>query len=122
MKKQITSARLLIMMTGSLPPGFFGNWTSFGGHLLLITLPLTSTRRSQNILQDSGASPGTAGVDAFFQDWQHENCLVVPPVVLFPKVLFSCFPGGHYWYLTGPQLSGLCWFISFGTSLSIIHF
>lgn len=36
-------------------------------------------------------NPGTAGVDAFFQDWQHENCLVVPPVVLLSKVLIFMF-------------------------------
>ena len=36
-------------------------------------------------------NPGTAGVDAFFQDWLHENCLVVPPVVLLSKVLIFMF-------------------------------
>ena len=96
------------MTTGSLSPVFLGNWTSFGGHLLLIALSLTTTRRSQNIFKDSGIlrvrNPGTAGVDAFFQDWQHENCLVVPPVVLLLTVLvfmFRCDAGGTllvpYW-------------------------
>jgi len=32
-------------------------------------------------------NPRTAGADAFFQNWEHENCLVVPPVVLLSKVL-----------------------------------
>ena len=37
-----------------LAPEFFGNWTSSGGRLLLIALPLAITGRSQNIFQDSG--------------------------------------------------------------------
>ena len=32
-------------------------------------------------------NPGTAGVDAFFQPWEGENCLVVPPVSIIPRVL-----------------------------------
>ena len=36
-------------------------------------------------------NPGTAGVDAFFQDRRHEDCLVVPPVVLLSKVLIFMF-------------------------------
>ena len=56
-------------------------------------------------------NPGTAGVDAFFQDWQHENCLVVPPVVLLSKVLifmFRCKARGTLVVLNGsPRLSGL---------------
>ena len=36
-------------------------------------------------------NPGTAGVDAFFQNWEHENCLVVPPVVFLSKVLVFMF-------------------------------
>lgn len=36
-------------------------------------------------------NPGTSGVDAFFQDWRGENCLVVPPVVLLSKVLIFMF-------------------------------
>ena len=38
-------------------------------------------------------NPGTAGVDAFAQNWSNENCLLVPPVVLIPSVLrhlYSC--------------------------------
>ena len=29
----------------------------------------------------------TAGVDAFFQSWQNENCLLVPPVTLVCETL-----------------------------------
>jgi hypothetical protein len=32
-------------------------------------------------------NPGTAGVDAFYQDWSNENCLVVPPVPIAARVL-----------------------------------
>ena len=32
-------------------------------------------------------NPGTAGVDAFFQSWEGENCLVVPPVSIITRVL-----------------------------------
>ena len=31
--------------------------------------------------------PGTAGVDALFQSWEGENCLVVPPVRIITRVL-----------------------------------
>lgn len=44
---------LWIMTIGSLPPGSFGSWTCFGGHLRWIALPPTTTR-SQNIFLDSG--------------------------------------------------------------------
>ena len=54
MKKRIISAKLLIMMTGSLSPSFFGNSTSSGGRLWLIALPLAITGRSLNIFHDSG--------------------------------------------------------------------
>ena len=37
-----------------LAPEVFGNWTSSGGRLLLIALPLAITGWSQNIFQDSG--------------------------------------------------------------------
>ena len=36
-------------------------------------------------------NPGTAGVHAFLQDWQHENCLVVPLIMLLSKVLIFMF-------------------------------
>ena len=32
-------------------------------------------------------NPGTSGVDAFFQPWEGQNCLVVPPVSIVSKVL-----------------------------------
>ena len=32
-------------------------------------------------------NPGSAGVDVFVQPLAHENCLVVPPVSLVPRVL-----------------------------------
>ena len=32
-------------------------------------------------------NPGTAGVDAFFQSWQNENCLLVPTVTLVCETL-----------------------------------
>ena len=32
-------------------------------------------------------NPGTAGVDAFFQTWQNENCLLVPPITLVCETL-----------------------------------
>ena len=32
-------------------------------------------------------NPGTAGVDAFFQSWQNENCLLVPPITLVCETL-----------------------------------
>ena len=32
-------------------------------------------------------NPGTAGVDVFFQSWQNENCLLVPPVTLVCETL-----------------------------------
>ena len=91
MKKQNTSARLLIMTTGSLPPSFFSNWTSSGVYLLLIALPLTTTYRKVPKYFSRFWNPRTAGVDAFSQNWQYENCLVVPPIVLLSKVLIFMF-------------------------------
>ena len=57
-------------------------------------------------------NPDTSGVDAFFQDWSGENCLVVPPVVLLSKVLIfmfrcnasgtlvaPCWPSAPFWPL-----------------------
>jgi len=32
-------------------------------------------------------NPGTAGLDAFFQSWQNENCLLVPPFTLVCETL-----------------------------------
>ena len=32
-------------------------------------------------------NPGIAGVDAFFQSWEGENCLVVSPVSIITRVL-----------------------------------
>lgn len=32
-------------------------------------------------------NPGISGVDAFFQSWKKENCLLVPPVDLISKTL-----------------------------------
>ena len=32
-------------------------------------------------------NPGCAGVDAFYQSWTGENCLVVPPVSIVSRVL-----------------------------------
>lgn len=32
-------------------------------------------------------NPGCAGVDAFYQCWAGENCWLVPPVTLIPRVL-----------------------------------
>ena len=54
MKMRIISAKLLIMLTGSLSPSFFGNSTISGGRLRLIALPLAITGRSLNIFHDSG--------------------------------------------------------------------
>ena len=31
--------------------------------------------------------PGTSGIDAFFQNWEGENCLLVPPIPLISKTL-----------------------------------
>ena len=31
--------------------------------------------------------PDTSGIDAFFQNWQGENCLLVPPIPLVSKTL-----------------------------------
>ena len=91
MKKQFTSARLLIMTTKSLPQRFFGNWTSSEGHLLFIALLPSTTGRVQNNFQDSEIL-GQPEVTRFSgQGWQHENCLVVPPVVLLFKVLIFMF-------------------------------
>ena len=62
--RSLISARLWIMTIGSLPPGSFGYWTSFGDHLQLIALPPTTTRRSENIFQDSGIL-GQLGLTCF---------------------------------------------------------
>ena len=58
-------------------------------------------------------NPNTAGVDFFFQPLGGENCLVVPPVGIVPRVLhyMKCqyavdtlvvpfWPSAHYWPLT----------------------
>jgi len=50
-------------------------------------------------------NPGTAGIDAFFQSWEGENCLAVPPVLgslatLDCKMLLSL-----WWSLHGPPLA-----------------
>lgn len=57
-------------------------------------------------------NPNTAGVDFFFQPLGGENCLVVPPVGIVPRVLhyMKCqyavgtlvvpfWPSAHYWSL-----------------------
>lgn len=57
-------------------------------------------------------NPGCAGVDAFFQQWTGENCLVVPPVNIIPQVLsymesqkcigtliVPCWPSASFWPL-----------------------
>ena len=36
-------------------------------------------------------NPATSGVDAFFQDWRGENCLLVPRIPILPKVLIFMF-------------------------------
>ena len=36
-------------------------------------------------------NPGTSGVDAFFQSWGQENCLVVPPVAIASRVIIFMF-------------------------------
>ena len=33
-------------------------------------------------------NPGATGIDAFYQDWSHENCLVVPPYLLSLEWLY----------------------------------
>ena len=55
-------------------------------------------------------NPNTAGVDFFFQSLSGENCLVVPPVSIVPRVLhfmklqyavgtiiIPLWPSAHYW-------------------------
>ena len=58
-------------------------------------------------------NPGTAGVDAFFQSWQNENCLLVPPLLSFvkPSSAWIQIPLLELWSsLIGPlQLFGRCY-------------
>ena len=125
MKKQITSAKLSIKMTGSLPPSFFRQLDELWGPFTVDCFAICYNRKVPKYFSRFW-NPGTAGVDAFFQDWQHENCLVVPPVVLLSKVLifmFRCnargtlvlpyWPSAPFW----PLLVHRFW-----NSLSIIHF
>ena len=48
-------------------------------------------------------NPGTAGVDAFFQSWQNENCLLVPPVTLVCETLKHMDRGSAVGTLINPD-------------------
>ena len=63
---------------------------------------------------------GTAGVDAFFQSWEGENCLVVPPVSIITRVLsyislqnvavtlvVPAWPSASFWPLLWQRYSSL---------------
>ena len=39
-------------------------------------------------------NPGSTDIDAFYQDWSHENCLVVPPVPIVVRVVIFMFYNG----------------------------
>ena len=43
-------------------------------------------KKLENVFSRSW-NPGTFGVDAFFQPWKNENCLLVPPVDLVSKTV-----------------------------------
>ena len=48
-------------------------------------------------------NPATSGVDAFFQDWRGENCLLVPPIPILSKVLIFMFKSGASGTLIAPH-------------------
>ena len=63
-------------------------------------------------------NPGTPGVDALFQSWEGENCLVVPPVSIITRVLsyirlqnvavtlvVPVWPSASFWPLLGQRYS-----------------
>lgn len=63
-------------------------------------------------------NPGTAGVDAFYQDWSNDIAWIVPPIVIVPRVLWFMFrnkfkgtlvtpywPSATYWPLIFRQFA-----------------
>ena len=47
-------------------------------------------------------NPGATGIDAFYQDWSHENCLVVPPVPIVARVVIFMSHNGFKGTLVVP--------------------
>ena len=47
-------------------------------------------------------NPGSAGIDAFYQDWSGENCLVVPPIPIVARVIKLMFHNGFKGTLVVP--------------------
>ena len=47
--------------------------------------------------------PGTAGVDAFYQDWSNDVAWVVPPIPLVPRVLHFMFQNAFQGTLVVPH-------------------
>ena len=48
-------------------------------------------------------NPGTAGVDAFYQDWSKDVAWVVPPIPLVPRVLHFMFQNAFQGTLVVPH-------------------
>lgn len=48
-------------------------------------------------------NPGTAGVDAFYQDWSDDVAWVVPPIPLVPRVLQFMFQNAFQGTLVVPH-------------------
>ena len=78
---------------------------------MLIVLLIIIITSSPNIFRGFG-NPNTSGVDFFFQSLRGENCLVVPPVGIVPRVLHylksqqavgtlavPLWPSAHFWPL-----------------------
>ena len=61
-------------------------WSNIGVCTPLIASPTFIIKKIERFFSRFW-NPGTAGVDAFFQSWQNENCLLVPPVTLVCETL-----------------------------------
>ena len=60
-------------MTGNLPPSVLISWNACGVLIHWIVLPRI-TMQKRRVFFSRLWYPGTAGVDAFFQSWEGENC------------------------------------------------
>ena len=65
-------------------------------------LPITKMRKFL-VFFSRFCNPGTAGVDAFYQDWSNDVAWVVPPIPLVPRVLQFMFQNAFQGTLVVPH-------------------
>ena len=114
--KLILSVKSGIAMMGNLPFSVLIPWNDCGILIHWIVLPLITMLKPH--VFSRFWNPGAAGVDAFFQSWEGENCPVVPPVSIITRVLnyislqnvaitlvISAWPSASFWPLLWQRYS-----------------